>query len=392
MNKVLPNYEQMLSDFIDNTLPVAKVEELLDFVHSDAEAYHALLELPQLREKLERLAVDPGQAVHEAVSVRMKSRLLDSARRADLAVVHYREGRDRRVNFIRPFRWAAAAILIGVISFVGWLVFRDHRETGQNLAVQTDIKAPEKNKATITLPNGKQVLLDTVANGTLIAGIARKTADGQLVFEEGASAIAYIITSNPRNSQAMHITLPDATEVWLNADTYLQYPTNYNKTDRLVSLKGEAYFDVKHNASRPFRVTAGQQIIEDIGTRFNVKAYADEAMVKTTLVDGVVKINNEAILKPGQQYANGKIANANLDEVLSWKNGSFFLNQREFGEVAKDISRWYDVEVVFENEQAKHNVVFGGEMGRDLSLSQATQVLREMNVDCTLQDKKLVVK
>ncbi len=301
-----------------------------------------------------------------------------------------------RVHFLRRFRWAAAAIFILMVSGIVFLLNRKDTPIANLAQAQRDIKAPETNKATITLPNGQRIMLDTVANGTLIAGVARKTADGQLVFEANASGIAYIGTTNPRNSKAMHITLPDNTEVWLNADTYLQYPTNYNVKDRLVTLKGEAYFVVKHNELKPFRVSAGEQTIEDVGTGFNVKAYQDEAHVQTTLLEGVVKINpangGTVSLKPGQQFSNNKIINANTDEVMAWRNGSFYLDGRELGMIAGELGRWYDVEVVFDNPNTKNSIMFGGEMGRDLTLNQAIRVLEKLNVRCRLEGKKLIVK
>lgn len=297
----------------------------------------------------------------------------------------------RRLSFIRRFQWAAAAILIlalsGIVFFLNW-----EQKLPQQALAQVDIKAPQSNKATITLPDGKRVMLDSVANGTLIAGIARKTADGQLVFEGNASTVGYLVASNPRNSRAMQITLPDNTQVWLNADTYLQYPTNYNVKDRLVTLKGEAYFEVKHNEAKPFRVSAGEQTIEDVGTSFNVKAYGDEGSVRTTLLEGVVIINQSISLKPGQQFSNNRISIANTDEVMAWKNGSFYLDGRELGTIVNDLSRWYDVEIVFANSDARHSIVFGGEMGRDLTLTQAIRVLEKMKVHCKLEGKKMIIE
>lgn len=293
----------------------------------------------------------------------------------------------RRVGF-----WRAAAIFILALSGTVYLLTHKDQPAIAIVKVQEEIKAPESNKATITLPNGQTIMLDTVPNGTLIAGIARKTADGRLVFEGNATDIAYIITSNPRNSKAMYITLPDGTAVWLNADTYLQYPTNYNQKDRLVSLTGEAYFEVKHNEAKQFRVSAGEQTIEDVGTSFNVKAYLNEPHVQTTLLEGIVKINNSVSLRPGQQFSNNKIVQANTDEVMAWRNGSFYLDGRELGTVANELGRWYDVEVVFENESAKRNTVFGGEMGRSLSLQKAIDVLKDLKVKCRLEGKKLIVE
>jgi len=287
---------------------------------------------------------------------------------------------------------AAAVFLL----FAGstWLYFGLHNAKSVQPAalVTKDIKAPETNKATITLSNGKTIMLDTVPNGTLIAGVARKTSDGKLVFEGNSSEIAYIVTSNPRNSKAMLITLPDNTSVWLNADTKLQYPTNYNKKERTITLNGEAYFEVKHNEAKPFTVLANEQAIEDIGTSFNVKAYSQEGAVKTTLLEGAVKINHSVSLKPGEQFSNNKTIKANLDEVMAWKNGSFYLDGLQLGAVAQELGRWYDVEIIFINEKAKNSIVFGGEMGRNLTLKEVVEVLRKMKVNCMVQGQQLIIE
>lgn len=297
----------------------------------------------------------------------------------------------KKTPVIRKFRWVAAAVFV-LLAASTVLFLNRKNPKGPVAIIQKDIKAPEKNKATITLPDGREIVLDSVANGTLIAGVVRKTADGNLVIEEGAKDIPYLIAHNPRSSTALHIELPDHTQVWLNAETDLKYPTSFKGNERLVDLKGEAFFEVVHNVRQPFKVTARDQTIEDVGTSFNVKAYEDEKVVKTTLLEGIVKINNTIVLKPGQQYANGKTTTANTDEVMAWKNGSFYLDQRELGDVANELGRWYDIEVVFENAAAKHSIVFGGEMGRDLTLNQAMRALEKMNVRIRLEEKRLVIE
>ncbi|MES2329962.1 MAG: FecR domain-containing protein [Bacteroidota bacterium] len=296
----------------------------------------------------------------------------------------------KKTPVIRRFRWVAAAVIVLLAVSTVFLLNRKNGNT-EIAIIQKDIKAPEKNKATITLPDGRQIVLDTVANGTLIAGVVRKTADGELVIE-GDANIPYLIAHNPRSSKALHIELPDHTEVWLNAETDLKYPTSFKGNERLVDLKGEAFFEVVHNLHQPFKVIAGDQTIEDVGTSFNVKAYAEDNSTATTLVEGIVKINQSTTLKPGEQFLNNKVVKANTDEVLAWKNGSFYLDQRELGAVANELGRWYDVAVVFENEKAKRSIVFGGEMGRNLTLLEAIEFLERMKVKCRLEDKKLIIE
>lgn len=298
---------------------------------------------------------------------------------------------EQRLNSIRSFWWAAAAVL--VLLATGAVFFLNKRESYSSVVakVTKDIKAPTSNKAIITLPDGRQIMLDTISNGTLIAGVVRKAADDQLEFEDDHSGNGYFIATNPRNSTALQITLPDQTKVWLNADTYLEYPDSYTRS-RMVRLKGEAYFEVKHNSQKLFKVSAGGQTIEDAGTSFNVKAYKTEAGAETTLVEGEVKIDNIVSLKPGQKYSKSKISDANIDEAMAWRNGSFYLDGSEFEEVANEIARWYDVEVVFNNPAAAHSMVTGGEIGRNLSLLQAIGILKELKVNCRLEGRKLIVE
>ncbi|MES2329947.1 MAG: FecR domain-containing protein [Bacteroidota bacterium] len=372
-------------------LPLLQRYETAQATLSDMEELFAILDSVQGRQALEDLLAQQLTEQHALE--------LDTNHLASLAkdLIRQRAGAEmpaipaHRVHFIRRFRWAAAAILVGIISFTGWLVLKDHKNFNADAIAKNDVKAPEKNKATITLPDGRQIVLDSVANGTLIAGVVRKTANGELVMEGNTSDIAYLVAHNPRNSKALHIELPDKTEVWLNAETDLQYPTSFTGKERMVALKGEAYFEVVHNNRQPFKVTAGEQIIEDIGTSFNVKNYPDEPNVKTTLLEGEVRINKSIALKPGQQYYNGKILSANTDEVMAWKNGSFYLDQRELGDVANDLGRWYDVDIVFNNAASKHSIVFGGKMGRDLSLQELISFLEKMEVKCRLEGKRLII-
>lgn len=289
-------------------------------------------------------------------------------------------------------RWVAAAAVLIIAAGGGYLLLSGpERIQNTTIAVQ-DIAAPARNKATITLGDGRVVVLDSVANGTLIAGVARKTGDGQLVIEGAAANIQSLTAYNPRGSRALAIELPDHSRVWLNAETELIYPSTFTGKQRLVTLRGEAYFEVVHNNMQPFLVQAGDQLIEDVGTSFNVNAYGEAKKTKTTLLEGVVLINNTATLKPGQQYESGRTSIANREEVMAWKNGSFYIDQKPLNDVLNELARWYDVEVEYMNAQLKSSMVFGGEMGRDLSLAQAIRVLEKMNVHCRLEGNRLIVE
>ena len=205
-----------------------------------------------------------------------------------------------RNSFLKRSRWwAVAAILLLVVSGAWWWT-RFNRPSppfGQQETRGKDLQ-PGGNRAILTLAGGKQIILDSAANGVLTQqGNAQiqKLANGQLAYQrihEKSTEILYNTLSTPRGGQ-YQLMLPDGSRVWLNAASSVTYPTAFTGTERRVKITGEAFFEVVHNDRQPFRVQAGDQLIEDIGTAFNVNAYTDEPGVKTTLVEGKVKVSRD---------------------------------------------------------------------------------------------------
>src|SRR5690606_467261 len=192
-----------------------------------------------------------------------------------------------------------------------------------------------------------------------------KTANGQLVYEiseaQNKSEITYNTIETPNGGQ-YQVRLPDCTAVWLNAGSRLTYPTSFASSDnRRVELLGEGYFEVAKDSKRPFIVVAEQQEVEVLGTHFNVNAYADEGNIKTTLLEGSVKVGSSTqgtkMLKPGQQAINSKgnleVKSVNTDYAVAWKDGYFRFNDKSLDMGLREIARWYDVEIVYENESLK---------------------------------------
>lgn len=299
---------------------------------------------------------------------------------------------------VRNMKWwkavAAAAVVI-ILAGTGWFMYyqRNTRET--NLTVQTDIKAPVSNRATITLEgSSKPIVLADAKIGVVLEqnGVKIiKLADGRITYEGTGSTVLYNTASNPKNSQPMEVALADGTKIWLNAGSSVQYPMTFIGHERKVELQGEAYFEVAHNAKQPFRVQAGKDLIEDIGTAFNVNAYADEAGVTTTLVEGAVKIGDKQ-LKPNEQYLNGKVSSADVPKALAWKNGQFNFGENvSIKEVMRQLARWYDVEVVYEGNVEGLND-FGGKISRDLSLKQALDGIASQRVHYEIEGKKVTIR
>ncbi|MDB4923073.1 FecR family protein [Mucilaginibacter sp.] len=260
--------------------------------------------------------------------------------------------------------------------------------------------APGGNKATLTLANGKTIVLTGAQNGRLATqgNIAiTKAADGQIVYhikeqkeETANSQVAYNTVTTPRGGQ-YQIYLPDGSHVWLNAASSIKYPTAFTGKTREVELSGEAYFEIAKNPQKPFRVNTGnRQQIEVLGTHFNVEAYADDNHINTTLLEGSVKLiygQRQAILVPGQIAINDLpeslvVKKANIEAVMAWKNGLFIFNDENIKVVMKKAARWYDFDVEYRGDIQEKK--FGGIISRYKSV---TELLDNMNISSGIQYK-----
>jgi ferric-dicitrate binding protein FerR (iron transport regulator) len=242
---------------------------------------------------------------------------------------------------------------------------------------------PGSNKAILTLGNGDRISLTDAADGELARqGDTRisKTKDGQLLYEPENGAAGGMVKRNtistPRGGQ-YRIDLPDGTRVWLNAASSLAFPASFAGLDeRSVELTGEAYFEVAKDAGKPFKVISNAHTVEVLGTHFNINAYNDEPDIKTTLLEGAVRVNG-SMLRPGQQsvLANGRLSirNAETDMETAWKNGEFIFNGQDFKTVMRTISRWYDVDVVYEYDPKPFRI--GGEVSRSRSITEVLKML-----------------
>ncbi|RYY06564.1 MAG: DUF4974 domain-containing protein [Sphingobacteriaceae bacterium] len=254
---------------------------------------------------------------------------------------------------------------------------------------------PGSSKATLTLGNGKKIILNEVRNGQVVrfANVSvQKIMDKQLAYiskkTTGKTASAkteYNTITVPKGGQ-YQLSLSDGTQVYLNSESALTYPVAFSGNKRSVVLTGEAYFEVTKNAHLPFLVDVnGKQKIEVLGTHFNVEAYADENVINTTLLEGSVKIataQNETILKPGQIAINKnkqflKVKQANLEEVMAWKNGLFIFNNESIVSIMKKISRWYNVDVAYEGNL--ENINFVGNYARSKSLTNLLKSIALMD-------------
>jgi len=296
--------------------------------------------------------------------------------------------------------WLAAAATI-VLAITASLLFYNHRNETITAAVQTNFIKPGKYSATLTLANGRKISLSEATNGELAkeAGvIISKTADGKLIYEihNQTGTENEINTISTAKGETYQLHLPDGTNIWLNAASSLTYTTTLIKDGvRNVRLEGEAYFEVTKDKKHPFIVETNKQQIEVLGTHFNVNAYKDESMTKTTLLEGSVQLNHATVLKPADQATldlSGKISVEQVDvkEAVAWKNGKFIFSSEDITSVMRKFSRWYDVEVVYKN--APPSATFTGVMSRYDDISK---ILKKINytgrVHLKLEGRRIVV-
>lgn len=283
----------------------------------------------------------------------------------------------------------AAALLLFVVSGV-YLYLSDkyvdivHHEPVHSVD-PLDV-LPGQNYAVLTSSKGENIILSDTDDGPLNTGEdveVLKVKDGELIYTSKVQAetgeLFYNTLSTPRGGQ-YQLTLSDGTRVWLNAASSIRFPVEFLADERRVEITGEVYFDVAHNDHQSFIVHAGSSVIEDLGTAFNVTAYEDEGNVKTTLVEGIVKVR-EHILSPGEQAIEDEndniqiLKNVDLDNIVSWKDGFFSFENANLAEIMKVLSRWYDLEVDYENA-ADLEKRFSGKIDRNLTLLQVLDGLK----------------
>jgi ferric-dicitrate binding protein FerR (iron transport regulator) len=175
--------------------------------------------------------------------------------------------------------------------------------------------------------------------------------------------------------------LPDGSKVWLNSASSLRFPAFFSGNTREVELNGEAFFDVAKNPDMPFKVVTKDQIVEVLGTQFNINSYSDEESFKTTLIEGSVKViykDRVILLNPGQQFQpslkSSKVIEANTEEVTAWKDGYFLFKDEDIQSIMRKISRWYNVEVSYSGEIP--DVGFGGNISRSKGIDEVLNVLQ----------------
>jgi transmembrane sensor len=394
------SFEDLLLGYLNNSLSKAELDEFLQIVQQNDNQKN-------LQEAIEQFLADRSfSGITDADKGNyLFKKIMDSADRI--------EGREGNVielkgksKFFTLVRIAAAACIIGVIAFGTLLLIRS--EPKKEIARSKNSKPnkndipPGGNNALLTLADGTTIVLDVAQNGVLAQQGNTKVIklNGKLDYSANSSAtkeIVYNTISTPRGGQ-FQVELPDGSQVWLNAASSLRFPTSFVGKVRRVEISGEAYFEVAKNKAMPFIVRVNDAEIQVLGTHFNVMAYNDEATLKTTLLEGAVKFVKEGIntmLKPGQQSQLTKegqlkvVNDVDLTKVVAWKNGFFDFEGSDLETVAKQLSRWYDVEVIYDR---KIDDLFYAKIPRNTKLSVVLKALELTGkVHFQIQGRKIII-
>jgi transmembrane sensor len=315
-------------------------------------------------------------------------------------------------NWIRGIAVAAAVTAIALCVY--FFAAPRNPDTSLSSRVSRDVNdiAPGKNGATITLANGKVIRLSGAKTGVIV-GEDLKYSDGSTdpslsratSLPQGERDM--MLTASTAKGQTYQFTLPDGTKVWLNADSKISFPSQFNGKERKILLTGEAYFAVVHDSKQPFRVESNGQIVEDIGTEFNINAYADENSTKTTLLEGsasvtplspqggslpqgeragsiTLKPNQQAILSPlegampaGQSGDKRlKVTTIDPEQATSWKAGLFMFDAERLDLIMKRVARWYNIEVVYDRAEVREQL-FSGSVSRFNNVSSLLRKLEQ---------------
>jgi ferric-dicitrate binding protein FerR (iron transport regulator) len=387
--------------------------------------FDELTSLPAIRQKLK----DYAEASERSDQLRSSNLMIapDAETSSQSVPGSSQANAPARIPLIRKLSWAAAIILIAVGIYT-WSV--NNRKQNPTTTTRLSDIPPGKNTAILTLSDGSAIVLDSSSNGVLATqGNTRilKNATGRITYTPNNTTtdIASLdnTLSTPKGGQ-YQLTLPDGSNVWLNAASSITFPTAFTGSQRHVTITGEAWFEVAKDNRHPFIVDIKDaQSVEVLGTEFNINGYDNEAQIRTTLIKGSIKIaaihrpgtaaashqSNvppatpaAVILKPGQQAilastsrqttANTGITTidaADIEKIMAWKKGLFNFEGADVPTVMRQLERWYDIHVKYNG--AIPDIRFRGELDRGVNLSEILKILPEMGIRYRLEDRTLIV-
>lgn len=309
-----------------------------------------------------------------------------------------------RVKRKRYWMWGVSVAASVVVVFC--LIIYYHLDTEQkvNIAVQNIV--PGQYNAILEMADGATYHLGG-QQGSLQEKTGRQIKiDTSLVSylpvgdkQETPKEVVYNKLSIPRGGE-YRIELEDGTKIWMNSESRLRYPVAFFNDTREVYLEGEAYFEVQRDVNRPFIVHSGEQKVTVLGTSFGISCYASEVNDYTTLVSGKVKVDfkrgkQSFVLEPGMQVAYDKKSGiaterkVDVAEFVAWKNGKYVFKQKCLEDILSTLSRWYDFEVFYQNEDVKE-ILFSGELRRFDDFNYLLRLIERTSDVKFIIDKKVV--
>jgi hypothetical protein len=318
--------------------------------------------------------------------------------------------KDKVVLFRKPLFWVAASVIF-LLAFA--LVFsainkpsEEVLPAGQISSEYTNDVQPGRQKAMLVLSDGKKVPLDKSESGKVIMDGSTEVMneEGSLIYnnvtgEDESVRFNTLITSR---GETYPLVLSDGSKVWLNSASSIRFPVVFKGKERAVEITGEAYFEVAHNNKMPFRVSVNNMEVKVLGTHFNINSYNDDGAIKTTLLQGSVRVmeaNKSVLIKPGEQaqvfdpafnpIKKIQVQTVNVDDVVAWKNGFFSFRHSNLKDIVKQLSRWYDIEVKYEGDIKQQE--FTGKIDRHLSLSEVLKIMEQTGVYFKIEGKTLTI-
>ena len=365
------------------------------------------------------------EAIDESKSIADPNELLQIKERLYLRIWDKLNSGTKVIPFYKkPFFRVAAAVLVGVCITSVYFLFLKRPNSSVAIAevhsslLKQDVAAPAVNKAVLTLADGSTITLDSAGIGALAKQgntIISKVDSGKISYNNNLSEPANIQFNTltvPKGSRPMQIVLSDGSKVWVNVGSSITYPIAFGHNERKVKIVGEAYFEVTHLTLKgedkrvPFIVSVASRLgdgkdveIQVLGTHFNVNAYKDENSLKVTLLEGSVKVGQHEeksiYIKPGQQAElnmRGEMGlNTGVDtaEVMAWKNNWFNFNSLTVTEIMRQIEKWYNVSVIYENKESdKH---FSGIVSRSNNISEVLKIMEQAGIKFKIEGKKITV-
>lgn len=395
----------LFGKYTSGTASAEEREEFLDMV-SDEQFTHLLKEL--IYNEVENTEPDheinPAKAEEIFEKITHDNRSLNEFSTA---------GKFKKLRLYR----IAAAVLLGLIAWGGYLILmpkqNPHIAVKTTTPIENDV-APGHSGAILTLADGSTIVLDSAQNGLLASqGGTKITKTGARIDYTSHQNLAEKLLLNtmttPKGRQ-FHLVLSDGSRVWLNAASSITFPATFSPNERRVEITGEVYFEIEsimsgNNQKVPFVVVIrsenhDKREIEVLGTKFNVNAYSNESMIRTTLLEGSIKANeNEQtmMIKPGEQvlmYGQAKnmsvLKDADVDEAVAWKNGFFTFKRATIGEIMRRVERWYDVTVEYPNGVPPGH--YAGDVPMNVNASEMLKVLQVSGIRFKIEGKKIMIQ